>query len=144
MSLMAVEAPSTLSQLAGLLAIIVAARIASELAERIRLPGVLAEIAAGVALGPSALGLVDPTEAIHLLAEIGAILLLFEVGLHMDLGDLKRVGADAGRVAVIGVVAPAAAIWAIASAFGIDPDAAIFLGAAVIATSVGITARVFA
>jgi Kef-type K+ transport system membrane component KefB/predicted amino acid-binding ACT domain protein len=142
--LLAVEQTSTLGQLAGLLAIVACARIASELAERIGLPGVLAEIAAGVILGPSVLGVVEPGEAIHLLAEIGAILLLFEVGLHMDIGDLKRVGPDAGRVAIIGVVLPGLAIWSIAAASGIGSDAAIFLGAAVTATSVGITARVFA
>lgn len=134
---------SLTAQLAGLLAIVVVARLAAEFAERAKQPGVLAEIAAGILIGPSILGWVTPTDTIHLLAEIGAILLLFEVGLHMDLGDLRRVGGDASKVGVIGIVIPGIAIWALATAFGFGSNEAIFIGAAVTATSVGITARVF-
>lgn len=138
------DAPTLLSLLAGLLAVIVFARIAAEIAERLGQPTVLAEIAAGVLIGPSVLGMVQGNDVLHLLAEVGAILLLFEVGLHMDLDDLRSVGGDAFRVAILGVVAPAAAVFPIAIAMGVDRDPAIFLAAAVTATSVGITARVFA
>lgn len=138
------EGPTLLHMLATLLAIILVARLAAEFAERVGIPTVLAEIAAGILLGGSVLGIVETSETLHLLAEIGAILLLFEVGLHMDLGDLMRVGKNATRVALIGIVAPAAATYPLAIALGVDRDPAIFLAAAVTATSVGITARVFA
>lgn len=127
-----------------LFAVLVAARIAAEIAERFRQPAVLAEIAAGIIIGPSLLGLVHRDEALSLLAELGAILLLFEVGLHMDLVDLRRVGGASMRVAVIGVAAPMAGAFAVVRLVGVEGSAALFLAAAVTATSVGITARVFA
>jgi Kef-type K+ transport system membrane component KefB/glycine cleavage system regulatory protein len=127
-----------------LLALLFAARCAAELAERIRMPAVLAEIGAGVILGPSLLGLVGKDESLHFLGQLGAIFLLLEVGLHMDLADLRRVGRSATQVAVVGVVVPMAAGFVAMRALGIDGRVALFLAAAVTATSVGITARVFA
>lgn len=122
----------------------VAARLAAEIAERLRLPAVLAEIGAGILLGPSLLGIVHGGEPLSLLGELGAILLLLEVGLHMDLGDLRRVGRSAMQVAVIGIVAPMALGFVAVRALGISGSAALFLAAGITATSVGITARVFA
>lgn len=136
--------PTLLSLLAGLLLVIVAARLAAEFAERIGQPTVLAEIAAGILIGPSVFNAVHANEVLVLLAEVGAILLLFEVGLHMNLDDLRRVGGDATKVGLLGIILPAAATYPIALAFGVSRDPAIFLAAAVTATSVGITARVFA
>jgi Kef-type K+ transport system membrane component KefB/predicted amino acid-binding ACT domain protein len=136
-----VEAAPLLLRLAAVLA---AARLAAEVAERLRQPAVLAEIAAGVLLGPSVLGVVRRDDVLSALAELGAILLLFEVGMHMRLGDLRRVGASSLRVALIGVALPMAAAYPVARGFGLGARPALFLAGALTATSVGITARVFA
>jgi Kef-type K+ transport system membrane component KefB len=122
---------------------LLAARVAAEIAERLRQPAVLFEIAAGVILGPSLLGLVHGDEVIRALGELGAVLLLFEVGLHMDLRELGRVGRSALQVAAVGVVTPMVLAYPVLRALGVSPRIAIFLAAGITATSVGITARVF-
>ena len=127
-----------------LLALLLAARLAAELAERLRMPAVLVEITAGVLLGPSLLGFVGDQESLHFLGELGAIFLLLEVGIHMDLGDLRRVGRSATQVALIGIAAPMAVALVALRSIGVDPQVALFLAAGITATSVGITARVFA
>ena len=134
--------------LGNLLIIILVARLAAELAERIKIPAVLGEIVAGIIIGPSVLGLIDPikhldvADMVLLLGEIGVILLLFQVGLEMDLGEMAKVGKPALLVAIIGVAVPFAAGFSVAAAFGEDAKVALFIGAALTATSVGITARV--
>ena len=122
---------------------VLAARAAAELADRVRQPAVLFEIAAGVLLGPSVLGVLQGEEVIRALGELGAVLLLFEVGLHMDLRELRRVGRAAMQVAVIGVVVPMVLGYPLLRALGVSPRVSIFLAAGITATSVGITARVF-
>ncbi len=133
--------------LLDLLIVLVAAKVAAEAAERLRIPAVLGEITAGVLIGPSVLGLIDLADqrgvSMALLAEIGVLLLLLSVGMEMDLGELGKVGAASIAVAVVGVVVPFAAGSAAATAFGMGGNAAVFFGAALTATSVGITARVF-
>ena len=134
--------------LGNLLIIIIVARLAAELAERIKIPAVLGEIIAGIIIGPSALGLIDPIKNLDvanmvlLLGEIGVILLLFQVGLEMDLGEMAKVGKPALLVALIGVLVPFAAGFGVARAFGESGEISLFIGAALTATSVGITARV--
>ena len=134
--------------LGNLLIIILVARLAAELAERIKIPAVLGEIVAGIIIGPSVLGLIDPikhldvADMVLLLGEIGVILLLFQVGLEMDLGEMAKVGKPAFIVAIIGVAVPFAAGFGVATSFGEDTKVALFIGAALTATSVGITARV--
>jgi Kef-type K+ transport system membrane component KefB len=135
-----VEAGPLLLKLAVAL---LAARAAAELAERFRQPAVLAEIAAGVILGPSLIGLLHGEDVIRSLGELGAVLLLFEVGLHMDLKELGRVGRSALQVAFIGVVTPMAIAYPVLLGLGVSSRIAIFLAAGITATSVGITARVF-
>jgi Kef-type K+ transport system membrane component KefB len=129
--------------LLDILIVLVAAKVAAELAERVGIPGVVAEIVAGVLIGPSVLGLVGLNETLSVLGEIGVILLLLQVGLEMNLGELGAVGRASVTVAVIGVVVPMAAGFAVAVAFSYSDNTALFLGAALAATSVGITARVF-
>lgn len=133
--------------LLDLLIVLVAAKLAAELCEKVQIPGVLGEIAAGILIGPSVLGLVDLTDqrgiSVSLLAEIGVLLLLLSVGMEMDLAELGKVGTAALAVAVVGVVLPFAAGGGAALALGMDGNAAVFFGAALTATSVGITARVF-
>lgn len=144
----AVEGYDLALVLGSLVLIIVVARIAAEVSERIGIPPVLGEILAGIVIGPSVLKWVDPishiavADMILLLGEIGVILLLLQVGLEMDLGELRRVGKSALIVALIGVGVPFAAGFGVASAFGEEGKIALFIGAALTATSVGITARV--
>jgi len=127
--------------------IFVAAQIGGEIAQRLRLPAVVGEIAAGCAVGPSALGWVALPDIatgtpLDVLAEIGVILLLFSVGLETRLDDLKKVGVSAFLVGVLGVIVPFAlgSIWAHGSGF--DWIRSMFVAAAFVATSAGITARV--
>jgi Kef-type K+ transport system membrane component KefB len=129
--------------LLDVLIILVAAKVAAELAERIRIPTVVGEIIAGVLIGPSVLNVVQSGDVLSTLAELGVILLLLEVGMHMDLGELRSVGKAAMGVAIVGVVLPFAGGFAIGPAFDLTSDQTLFLAAALTATSVGITARVF-
>ncbi len=133
--------------LLDLLIVLVAAKVAAEVAEHLKVPAVLGEIAAGVLIGPSVLGLVElggqRGVSLGVLAEIGVLLLLLSVGMEMDLGEIGKVGAASLAVAIVGVVVPFAAGGAAAAAFGMGGNAAVFFGAALTATSVGITARVF-
>ena len=87
-------------------AILLSARIFAELAEVCRAPRVIGELSAGIVLGPSLLGWVQPSEPIRLLAEIGIILLLFEVGLKTDFSRLISAGKNATIVALTGFIAP--------------------------------------
>jgi len=120
------------------------AKLFGGLAERVGQPSVLGELLAGVVLGPSVLGLVPLSEGIFLLSEIGVILLLFEVGLEADLEELLRVGGPALAVALAGMVLPFAGGYVLTRALGHPSLTAIFVGAALTATSIGITARVLA
>ena len=134
---------STVDILRDILVVLVAAKIAAELAERLNIPAVVGEIVAGVIIGPSLLGLVGTTEVLEVFAELGVILLLLQVGMEMDLGELAAVGRASVSVAVLGVVVPMVGGYAAGVALGQDSNTALFLGAALAATSVGITARVF-
>ena len=139
-------------------AILVAAKLFGELAERIGQPAVLGELVAGVLLGSSVLGIIPAeggmVEIITLLAEVGVAVLLFEIGLETDLKEMGRVGGSAFAVAIVGVAVPFALgflfwylvdpqIGGAAELAGVSPTMiAIFVGATLTATSVGITARV--
>ncbi len=129
--------------LRDVLIILIAAKLAAEIAERIKIPAVVGEIIAGVLIGPSLLGLVGASSALDVLAELGVILLLLQVGMEMDIKDLAAVGRASVSVAVLGVVLPLAGGYAAGLALGYDSNTSLFLGAALSATSVGITARVF-
>ena len=118
------------------------AKLLGELSERLGQPAVLGELLAGVLLGPSVLGLVPLTGSVLLLAEIGVILLLFEVGLETDLEELARVGGPALVVALVGMALPFLGGFFLTRAVGQPALTAIFVGAALTATSIGITARV--
>jgi len=129
--------------LLALIAIFVAAKLFGELAERLGQPAVLGELLGGVLIGVSGLHLVDPHNVtIHLLSELGVILLLFVIGLETDLKKLMSVGGSATAVAVVGVTLPLLAGFALGQLLGYRIMVSVFLGAALTATSVGITARV--
>lgn len=128
--------------LLALFVVFVAAQIGAELAQRLKMPAVVGEIAAGCVIGPSVLGWVAMSEPLELLAEIGAVLLLFSVGLETRAAELKKVGRVATLVGVGGVIVPFAlgTLWATAAGF--DTPKAMFVASAFVATSAGITARV--
>src|ERR687897_1923877 len=121
---------------------LVAAKLMAELFERLRQPAVAGEILAGVIIGPSLLGWAAPSEITRLLAEIGVIFLLFTVGLETKPAAIFKVGKQAAIVAVLGVIAPLLGGWLLMRAWGSTSIEALFVGTAMVATSVGITARV--
>jgi Kef-type K+ transport system membrane component KefB len=125
-----------------LMIILLAARLFGELASRLHAPAVIGELLAGVVVGPSLLSWVPLSEVVKLLAEIGIILLLFEVGLETDLGKLVRSGGRAALVAVAGFVLPFLLGFALTRwVFGLDLLVALFAGGTLTATSIGITIR---
>jgi Kef-type K+ transport system membrane component KefB len=128
--------------LLSLLIVFVAAQVGAEIVQRLKLPAVVGEIAAGCLVGPYALGWVKLNEPLELLAELGAVLLLFSVGLETRVDDLRKVGRLATLVGVSGVVLPfiLGGLWAWSSGF--ETPKAMFVAAAFVATSAGITARV--
>src|SRR5690349_18504080 len=129
--------------LLSLLAIFAAAKLFGELAERIGQPAVLGEMIGGILVGVSGLHFVDPhAPVLHLLSELGVVLLLFLIGLETDLHRLLSVGVAAVSVAVAGVALPFVAGYGVGAMLGYPTTVAVFLGAALTATSVGITARV--
>lgn len=119
-----------------------AAKLMAELFERLRQPAVAGEILAGVVIGPSLLNLAAPSEITSVLAEIGVIFLLFNVGLETKPSAILKVGPRAALVAVLGVVVPFLAGWLLMKWWGSTRIEALFVGTAMVATSVGITARV--
>ncbi|MFA5867401.1 MAG: cation:proton antiporter [Actinomycetota bacterium] len=126
----------------SLFIIVIAAAAAGELMARLRQPAIIGELAVGILLGPSLLGLIKPSETLTSIAAIGAVVLMMLVGLETRIDDLKRIGGAASSVAILGVVLPLSFgfLYFYYLGFGLNESA--FVGAALVATSVGITARV--
>lgn len=132
--------------------IILAARLAGTLARRVGQSRVLGELIVGVVLGPTLLDLlhsavlgIEPAhldETIHLLAEIGVLLLMFKVGLDVHFGELQRVGRVAMVAGVAGALLPLALVAPLMLAFGYSTTAAVYAGVTLAATSVSISAQV--
>lgn len=125
-----------------LFAIFVAAKVIGEIFERLTLPTVLGEILAGALIGPYALGWIHPSDTLKAIAEIGAIFVLFNAGLEVSPNDLIKVGRTAMTVAVAGIIVPFALGFAYMHWRGDALTESVFVGVAMVATSVGITARV--
>jgi Kef-type K+ transport system membrane component KefB len=126
-----------------LVAIIIATKLLGEAAQRVGQPAVLGELLAGVILGVSALGILDPSDpVISALSEIGVIVLLFEIGLHTDLDSLLEVGSSALVVGLVGVLIPFVLGYWVSTLLGLPAVSAVVCGAALTATSIGISARV--
>jgi len=126
-----------------LLAILLTARVFAELAARMKTPSVIGELLAGVLLGPSLLGWIEPIEAIKLMAEIGIILLLFKVGLETDPKQLARAGLKSIVVALAGFILPLLLGFSVGYwIFELSLLVSLFIGGTLTATSIGITARV--
>jgi Kef-type K+ transport system membrane component KefB len=137
--------------LLDLFVIFVLAKAAAEVFQRLRQPTVIGELLVGVAIGPHALRLIDvPLVDSHeglslvyeVMAELGLVVLLFFVGLETRLDDLLRVGRRSLTVAVLGVALPFALGAAFMVLTGHPRTESLFVGVALVATSVGITARV--
>ena len=122
------------------------ARLGAILFEKVGMPAVIGEILVGIIIGNTILfgylRLETDFEVFQVLAELGVIFLLFTVGLETRFSDLKMVGRTATMVAVLGVIVPFAAGYLIIDLATHQPVEALFMGAAMVATSVGITARV--
>ncbi|MCB9229926.1 MAG: cation:proton antiporter [Deltaproteobacteria bacterium] len=137
--------------LLGLVVLFVAAKVGGIFAGRLNQPAVLGELVFGILLGNlrifgfRALDFIAQEEIFTILAGIGVVLLLFEVGLESSISELLGVGSVSAVVAVIGVVVPFALGCGVSYLFQPDKSLYIhaFVGATLCATSVGITARVF-
>jgi Kef-type K+ transport system membrane component KefB len=145
MSLALLAAPDAVNALSiplMLLMVFGSAKLLAEVAIALRQPGIVGEICAGILIGPSVLNWCQPSEILHFLSDLGVLFLLFLVGLEVKPSALFGVGKRAILVAVGGVVLPLFAGAGLGFAFGNGTTESIFLGAALVATSVGITARV--
>ena len=136
--------------LLGLAIILAAAKLGGEIFERIHQPAVLGELVLGVILGNLTLvgfrgmEFLSANLGLEILAQIGVMLLLFEVGLESNVQEMLSVGASSLTVAVLGVVAPFFLGWGVSAWLmpGEELLVHLFIGATLCATSVGITARV--
>ncbi|MEJ2105715.1 MAG: cation:proton antiporter [Acidiferrobacteraceae bacterium] len=124
-------------------AILLTARVFAELAAWLGAPPIVGELCAGIVLGPSLLGWIVPNNVISLLAEIGIILLLFEVGLETDIARLVRSGGKAAAVATTGFILPFVFGYVLSRhVFALPVLPALFVGGTLTATSIGITVRI--
>ncbi len=120
------------------------AKLLAELSKRLGMPGIVGGLLAGILLGPSLFNLVQFDHLLHALAELGVMFLLFQVGLEVKASELIKVGRVAMAVAILGVILPFLFGWAIMLGAKHPQIESIFMGAAMVATSVGITAQVLA
>ncbi len=125
-----------------LFVVLLAAKIGEEACRRTGQPPILGEILAGVLIGPSVLGLAEPDAVLEVFAELGVVILLFVVGLETRLADMRAVGGRAANVGLLGVVLPFAGGFGLGEALGESLETSLFLGAALMATSAGITSAV--
>ncbi len=125
-----------------LFALLVATKLLGVVAQRLGQPSVVGELVAGILLGKSVLGLLDPGDpVIHDFAQLGVIVLLFEIGLHTDIRSLLKVGMAAIVVALVGVALPFGLGYGVCIVLGLSAIPAVVVGAALTATSIGISGR---
>ncbi len=130
------------STLVGLLVLLLGAKLGEEVLRRLGQPGVVGEVIGGFLVGPHALALVAPGDAAAVFAELGVVVLLFSVGLEVHTDELVVVGRPAVLTAVVAMVLPIVAGFALATVLGETPITSAFVGLALAATSIGITSRV--
>lgn len=143
-SLLLAAGPEAVKIPLAMLVVFGSAKLMAELFERLGQPGIVGEIFAGILIGPSVLNWIQPGGLLSALADLGVMFLLFRVGLEVKSSDLMRVGGTAAIVAVLGVLAPLALGWGLMLLWGASQIESIFVGSAMVATSVGITAQVLA
>ncbi|EID43424.1 cation:proton antiporter [Parageobacillus thermoglucosidasius] len=124
-----------------LAAILFAAKIAGDISVRLGQPAVLGKLLIGIVLGPSVLGIVQDTDILKEISQIGVILLMFIAGLETDIDQFKRTGKAATYVGVLGIVVPLALGYAAGVAIGLSMEKAVFLGLLLSATSVSISVQ---
>jgi Kef-type K+ transport system membrane component KefB len=142
-SALPLAAGDTASVLTNLFVVLLAAKLGDEVFKRIGQPAIVGEILGGVLVGPSVLGLVEVGEVLRVFSELGVVFLLFWVGLETRLSEMRAVGKVAVSVGTAGVVVPFLAGIGLGLALGEDTDTSVFLGAALAATSAGITSATF-
>src|SRR3954447_25515281 len=128
----------------SMLLVFASAKLLSEIFERLGQPGIVGEILAGILIGPHVLAWMAPNDVLRILSDLGVMFLLFRVGLEVKSSDLMKVGGTALLVAMAGIALPFAMGWGILRAWGLRNIEAVFTGAAMVATSVGITAEALA
>lgn len=138
------DAGSAINLPLALMVVFGSAKLLAEVCERLKQPAIIGEILAGVIIGPSVLGWIAPNETLHVLAELGVMFLLFQVGLEIKASELRQVGGPALVAATAGVILPFVLGWGIMAWDGAPRVESLFVGAAMVATSVGITAKVLA
>jgi Kef-type K+ transport system membrane component KefB len=136
-------AGDTAEVLTDLFLVLLAAKLGDEAFKRIGQPAIVGEILGGVLIGPSVLGLVAVGEVLRVFSELGVVFLLFWVGLETRLSEMRAVGRIAVAVGSAGVVVPFLAGTAFGLALGESSETSVFLGAALAATSAGITSATF-
>jgi len=119
------------------------AKIFGEIALKLGQNAIIGELIAGVIMGPAILGIIHETPVLSYMSELGVIILLFEVGLSINIKEFFKVSGWATLVAFVGVVIPYFLGYFVFLHFGLTNTQAIFAGAILTATSIGITARVF-
>jgi len=122
-----------------LFVLLLATKLGDEVFKRLGQPALVGEILGGVVVGPAVLGWYQITPETSLFAQIGAVLLLFEVGVQTRVGEVARVGTTALTVALLGVAFPFAGGYLVGAALDLSESGRIFLAASLTATSVGIT-----
>jgi len=142
--ILAADVPDTARVLWALLLVFASAKLLSEVFERLGQPGIVGEILAGVLIGPHVFGWMAPNDVLAILSDLGVMFLLFRVGLDVKASELMRVGGTALMVALAGVILPLFLGSGVALLFHQPRLESFFIGAAMVATSVGITAQVLA
>jgi Kef-type K+ transport system membrane component KefB len=129
----------------SLFLILIVGRMLGELSDRLGVPSVVGEVTAGILIGPSLLNWVAPHSTLAIIAELGVILLLFDIGCETSIKRLANSGNKAVKVALLGIAIPLIATG-LASLYwlSIPPFTALFFGCALTATSIGISVRVLA
>ncbi len=145
----AAGAAETTSIFLALFVLLIAAKVGEEIFRRLGQPGIVGELLGGFVVGPYALGLVsaaaiEPGGAVSVFAELGAVILLFYVGLEVRTDDLLSVGRPALATALIGMFLPVLAGVGIGFVIGASLATAAMFGLALAATSIGITSRALA
>lgn len=127
-----------------LLLLMAGAKAGEEVARRLGQPGVVGELAGGFLVGPHALALVTPDASALVFAELGVVILIFQVGLEVRVDQILAVGRTAVSVAILAMILPIAAAIGVMAGTGADASSSTLVGLALAATSIGITSRVLA
>lgn len=134
--------PLSLAMLPMLALILIGAKLAGLLSQRMNMPAVFGELLLGLALGPSLLNVLRLDSTLTLLGQIGVIVLMFMAGIETELDEMRHVGRPAFLSACVGVLLPLLGGYAVGRWFGLEPLHAWFVGAVLTATSVSISAEV--